>query len=379
MKNGNNTQPSINFAFKETGFVPNDTAKGLFWFLISQTLVTLFYQILYMMGFVQTIWSYVFTLILDACFVFSVYSIAKTKKLDFFDSIRAKYPPKFKEAIIALCISLVCIFGFSSITNLFMELLYSFGYTSISADIAIPNFGYYIMYVVFICVVPAISEEVLFRGLIANGLKRVSTVVAVFGSSFLFMIMHGSPDQTMHQFILGIVLALVFLISDNIWVPILVHFFNNFIAVTFAYITYDSAPIEGEVVIESAGVPLGEYLIFALISTIISVALLYLLLKALSNVKSTTKEVAEAVKKDSISPTINAFMNYSSFEYATENDPSVSAETIGRVGQEAEIPSGVVLDPPNKVSGSGRAMYVISVVWLVFDWISAFLVGISQM
>ena len=133
---------------------------------------------------------------------------------------------------ILLCVatSLVCIFGFSSLTNCFLQVLYDLGYSSLASDMVISSIGDYLIYVAFVCVLPAVCEEILFRGLIFTGLKKISTVVGVFGSAFLFMIMHGSPDQTVHQFILGIVLALAFLVANNLWVPILMHFFNNLVA-----------------------------------------------------------------------------------------------------------------------------------------------------
>lgn len=374
--NKQNNFNSIKLHFKETGFLPNDTAKGLLLFIISQTIVTLIYQVLYMIGFVHSIWSYVFTLILDACFVACVYNISKTKKLDFWSSIRARRLPKLKEVLIALGISIVCLFGFSALTNLFMELLYGLGYTSVSSDIVIPNFWYYLLYVLFICVVPAISEEILFRGLIANGLKRISTAVSIFGSSFLFMVMHGSPDQTVHQFILGIVLALVFLISDNIWVPILVHFFNNFIAVTFAYISYGASTDASSEVVEEATMYLGEYVIYAVISAVIAGSLIYLLLKALSNTQQKTKEVGAVELKDNTNEesVINPYINYNPAEYAIENE--MGEVKIEEQGQEVEQVSSEI-EPTNKLSGSGRTMYFISVAWLVIDWLSALVLGLT--
>ena len=83
-----NNNGAINFQFNGTKFVPNDTAKGLFLFLVTQTIVTLIYQVCYMIGLVQSIWSYVFTLILDACFVYCVYYITRAKNYKFAEAIK---------------------------------------------------------------------------------------------------------------------------------------------------------------------------------------------------------------------------------------------------------------------------------------------------
>ena len=34
-------------------------------------------------------------------------------------------------------------------------------------------------------------------------------------------------------------------------------------------------------------------------------------------------------------------------------------------------------DPEDRLNGSGKAMYVISIVWLVADWISALVLGLT--
>ena len=375
-RNYDNTK-AIKFYFKDTRFSPNDTATGLFLFLIFQTLVSLVYQVVYLIGFEESIWSYVFTVVLDACFVACVYSITKKKKLNFFEAVKVNKAPTLKQVFICLGISLICIFGFSSITNLFLEVLYRAGYSSVTSDIVIPNFGYYLMYVVLICVMPAVCEEILFRGLICNGLKKIGIAASIFGSAFLFMIMHGSPDQTVHQFILGIILAIAYLISNNLWVPILIHFFNNFIAVTISFVAYG----DSEVVAETTEIYLSEYMVYAVISALIATCLTYILLKALSN--SIKNEEQEPVSKKSPAfADVDYAMDYN---YRYEVDPSLyksdsieTSDVNGEVIQYQDQLKGDEIFHDDKLNGAGKAMYFISIAWLVMDWISALVVGFSS-
>jgi len=374
---------SIKFHFTNSKFMPDDATKGLFLFLIFQTLVTLLYNVLYMIGLVQSIWSYIFTLILDFCFIACVYSVSKQKKIDMFSNLKLKQAPNIKQIVVCIAISIICLFGFSALTNLFLEVLYSMGYSSVTSDIVIPNFGTYLMYVGLICIVPAICEEILFRGLICNGLKRLGLFTAVFGSAFLFMIMHGSPDQTVHQFILGIILALVFLVTNNLWVPIIIHFLNNFIAVTISYVAYgDSAATSTQ----TAELFLGEYLIYAVISAAISAVLIYVLLRSLSRSKTKNEEIEPVELKSSLIPIQDGQINYGeSVNYAkeiVENPEYVSEETIKELDSDAD--SGQNMDPvfkvdETKLSGGGKAMLIISIVWLAIDWISALIIGFSGM
>lgn len=375
---------AIDFKFSGTKFVPNDTAKGLFLFLVSQTVVTLIYQVLYMMGLVQDIWSYIFTLILDAAFIYCVYTITKTKKFNFMEAIKANRAPKLKQVFLCLVIAIVCMFGFSSLTNLFLELLYNAGYSSVAADVSIPNVWYYLVYVLFICVVPAIAEEVLFRGLICSGLKKISTVVAVFGSAFLFMIMHGNPDQTVHQFILGVVLALAFLVSNNIWVPILIHFFNNFIAITYAFIlqNVDLGGVVNEVASEQTQIYFSEYLIYAALYALIAGCIIYLLLRVLSRSADAKDSVEEIKIKDGINESSVYSIDQENYYVGIESakEQNVQEGSIGGSSLDAETQKllNELKDPENKLSGSGKAMYVISIVWLVVDWFSALIIGFGM-
>jgi hypothetical protein len=82
------------------------------------------------------------------------------------------------------------------------------------------------------CVLPAICEELVFRGIILQGLaSRFRPINAILLSAFAFSMMHMSPAQTVHQFILGIALGYVVLTTKSLWAGVLLHFLNNLWAV----------------------------------------------------------------------------------------------------------------------------------------------------
>ena len=76
---------------------------------------------------------------------------------------------------------------------------------------------FYLIYIIISCVTPAVCEEILFRGTIASGLKEKGFKIALFGSAIIFTLMHGNPEQTVHQFIIGLVVGYIFLKTGNIW------------------------------------------------------------------------------------------------------------------------------------------------------------------
>ncbi|HEY8389941.1 MAG TPA: CPBP family intramembrane glutamic endopeptidase, partial [Clostridia bacterium] len=82
------------------------------------------------------------------------------------------------------------------------------------------------------CILPAICEEFVFRGIVLQGLaSRFKPFTAILLSAFAFCMMHMSPAQTAHQFVLGVALGYIVLTTGSIWPGVILHFSNNFWAV----------------------------------------------------------------------------------------------------------------------------------------------------
>ena len=83
-----------------------------------------------------------------------------------------------------------------------------------------------------IAVLPALAEEIVFRGVLARGLGRDRPAwMAVVISSAVFGIYHLIPAQVVATFLLGCVLGFLTLRSRSIVPAIVVHFLNNTIAI----------------------------------------------------------------------------------------------------------------------------------------------------
>lgn len=91
------------------------------------------------------------------------------------------------------------------------------------------------MLIVVCCVLPAFTEELVFRGTVTQSLAGGNTVAAVAVIGALFAVFHANPAQTVHQFVLGGLLALLVLRSGSLWVTIITHLFNNLAVVAFSY------------------------------------------------------------------------------------------------------------------------------------------------
>lgn len=88
-----------------------------------------------------------------------------------------------------------------------------------------------------------ILEELVFRGVIFNRLKiRIGIVPAMLISSFIFGIGHNFGGMT-SAFLFGICMCILYLKTDNILIPMSVHFINNVVA-TILELTYIDFIIE---------------------------------------------------------------------------------------------------------------------------------------
>ncbi len=83
------------------------------------------------------------------------------------------------------------------------------------------------LYIVYLCVLPAISEELLLRGLAMNTLKKCGKGFAVIFSAVLFMMMHTSPANYIFSFCAGICMGYFSLRFNSLKLGIIIHFFLN--------------------------------------------------------------------------------------------------------------------------------------------------------
>lgn len=90
----------------------------------------------------------------------------------------------------------------------------------------------YIVLLLLIAVLPAITEEITIRGVILSGYENINTYFACAVTGLLFGIMHLDPQQFLYATLLGFILALVVRITNSIFASALIHFFVNGTSIT---------------------------------------------------------------------------------------------------------------------------------------------------
>jgi len=80
------------------------------------------------------------------------------------------------------------------------------------------------------CILIPVLEEMVFRGVVFEGMLQVGEPVsAILLSGFCFGVMHGQIIQIGYAFIAGIILALVYYVTKNLFMSILAHMVFNFL------------------------------------------------------------------------------------------------------------------------------------------------------
>jgi membrane protease YdiL (CAAX protease family) len=95
---------------------------------------------------------------------------------------------------------------------------------------------------VMIALIPAIGEELLFRAVIQRKLLQSlgNNHLAVFIGALAFSVLHFQFYGLIPRFMLGLFLGYFYLWSGSLWVPAVMHFVNNGLAVIAYYLHFNS-------------------------------------------------------------------------------------------------------------------------------------------
>lgn len=152
-----------------------------------------------------------------------------------------------------------------------LNFLVGFYTPSMSLTGALPILGAFVSTVL----ISPISEELIFRGVFLNRLKLITpTIFAVLISSLLFAALHGF-GSIISAFVFAVCMAILYLKTENICVPIVAHFLNNLFAELIRIADYNN-------LLFTNGVVMSVVTILAIISAII---LLKSITKELNNLK----------------------------------------------------------------------------------------------
>lgn len=101
------------------------------------------------------------------------------------------------------------------------------------------SIGSFVINLLMIAIIPAVGEELFFRGVVLRLFREwtKNVHVAVLISAILFSAFHMQFYGFLPRLFLGMFLGYLFVWSGNLWIPVIIHFINNGFAVVYMYIS----------------------------------------------------------------------------------------------------------------------------------------------
>lgn len=114
-----------------------------------------------------------------------------------------------------------------------------------------PEMGHGIWPLLSAVVLAPLFEELLCRGILLESLRaRYGVVTAWIGSSLFFAVMHIQPVMMLNAFILGLLFAYLYLRFRSLWPSLLLHAFNNGLALLMMWTDMPGESFEGRAMAE---------------------------------------------------------------------------------------------------------------------------------
>ena len=139
------------------------------------------------------------------------------------------------QTLIFIALDLITMFALNHFISYFCLTLNLFNKPTATFSYELNDAKAYIISLISLAVLPAIGEELLFRGIIFNGLKQKGTLFAVIVSSLFFSLFHFNLSQLFYPFFFVLLLGFVYSKTKNITVTILIHFINNAVNLSIQY------------------------------------------------------------------------------------------------------------------------------------------------
>ncbi len=171
------------------------------------------------------IWIILFIITLILSCILPIFFIEKM--CEFHPSSQKICPLAFNDLTLLLfgmfMLTILSIFN-SLVLNIISKFGISFPQNTIEP---IDGFLSFVLYFIFSSIIPAIFEELFMRGMVLSILIPYGKKFAVISCAIIFTIMHTQIQGFIPIFGAGIILSCLYLYTDNILVPMSLHFINN--------------------------------------------------------------------------------------------------------------------------------------------------------
>lgn len=139
-----------------------------------------------------------------------------------------------------MLLAVIAMIAGSALINLAMCRLFPGGYVGSVPSVTAGGQDLFFA-VIALAVLPALTEELLFRGIVLTEYQSVSVPFAVIISSLLFAMIHLNLARLPAYFFCGILLAVVAYATRSVFASMIVHLLNNVVALFLDRFVYSVA------------------------------------------------------------------------------------------------------------------------------------------
>ncbi|MCD8205806.1 MAG: CPBP family intramembrane metalloprotease [Clostridia bacterium] len=177
-------------------------------------------------------YKYINYLLSPIAIVITIFIIFRLRRQDGKVVFHAACHPKYY--VIGLLMIFGLMFSVSYSNSASIEFFKLFGYVEPESSVPTLTGWNLLPAIIVVALIPAVCEECVFRGIIyANAEGGAGSVASIFLCGLLFSLYHGSPAQTVYQFICGCCFAFLVMRSGSILPSITIHFLNNALILIF--------------------------------------------------------------------------------------------------------------------------------------------------
>jgi membrane protease YdiL (CAAX protease family) len=103
--------------------------------------------------------------------------------------------------------------------------------------------------IIIVCILAAVGEELIFRGLLQNLFGKIlkNHHIIIWMVAFIFSAIHFQFYGFLPRLLMGAYLGYLLYYTNNLWIPIIAHFTNNFVSVVLFTIFQDSPAVSKQV------------------------------------------------------------------------------------------------------------------------------------
>ena len=146
-------------------------------------------------------------------------------------------PVRFRTALLAVALGVIGLFFSNNLSVLWALPFDAAGFNIYAAEVPAPEtVGQLLLAIFSVGIMPGMCEEVVFRGFMQPAFEEKGTKRAVILVSLLFALLHGSTIGFPIQFLLGVIMAALLVITDSIYPGIIFHTVYNSAMMILLYV-----------------------------------------------------------------------------------------------------------------------------------------------